>query len=365
MLSSFFSHFIHQEFMHYRYVDYIKRINRLNRLHKRHKRSSNGYNDRENSSKGVKTYEFYESKRTKSRKKPKHGDMTTTVYSSSKTITANNKDPKHRERIATYQQRQPHDLVRVTDPSEASEASELDDLANDQYFYDQLEKSKPSTESSADVDHVYEKRRHPNHEVVFYHGASSGRRGKQRKKSANIQIANIGTRDRDIFGDYGEMVMPDRDVEMHDTYEKNTKESHVHVPGHYSNNKKLRSKKRRRPICINPNPLIHTYGSSLHDTPHDHKPLINLENISHQQTQHQNLKHHQNIIVHQPDRNQHFERIMVTKKLSSADQLHAEIDKIFETKNKNYDKRGHDKAHWELRIVPQRYDEHEEEEEAS
>lgn len=341
-------------------MDFIRRINRLNRIHKRSKRSSHGYDDRENRSKGVKTYEYYESKRTKSRKKPKHGDMTTTVFTSSKTVTANNKDPKHRERYATYQQRQPHDLFHVADPSEASE---LDDLANDQHFYDQLEKSKPSTVSSADVDHVYEKRRHPNHEVVLYHGANGGRRGKQRKKSANIQTANVDTRDRDIFGDYGEMVMPDRDVEMHDTYEKNTKESHVLGPAHYSNHKKLRPKERRQPICINPNPLIHTYGTSSHSTPHNHRPPSNLENIPHQQLQHPNQKHQQSIIVHQPVRNKQFERIMVTKKLSSADQLHAEIDKIFETKNKNYDKRGHDKAHWELRIVPQRYDEHEYEDE--
>ncbi|XP_055300594.1 uncharacterized protein LOC129567565 [Sitodiplosis mosellana] len=284
--------------------------------------------------------------------------MTTTVYTSSKTVTANDKDPKHRERLATYRKPRPHDF----EASDIPEASEADDLANDQYFYDQLEKNKPPTEINADIEHVYEKRPNPNRDVVFYHGTNGGRRGKPRQKQANIQIANVeSTRDGDIFNDYGEMVMPDRDVEMHDTSEKNTKESHVHGPAQYSYDAKMRPKKRRRPSCNNSNPIMHSYGTNSHGLPYNHKLLPNDGAVQQQNLQNQNLKHHKTVVVHQPVRKRKFERIMVTKKLSSPDELHAEIDKIFETKNKHYDKRGHDKSHWELRIVPHHYDEHAEE----
>lgn len=305
---------------------------------KRRKRSHN-YDDGEKKSKGLKVYEYYESKRTKS-KKPNHRDMTTTVYTNKKTVIGKDKEPKHRERLTTYRKPQSH------------EYDEVDDMANDQYFYDHLEKNKPTTESNADVEHVHG---NPNRDVVFYHGGNGNKRGKHRNKYANIQISTNadGTQDEDIFGDYGEMIMPDRDVEMHDTYEKNTKESHVHGPAQYSNDGTLRPKKGRRPICITQNPIVqsprHTDVTNSHGLPHNHRPLPN----------NQNLKNHKTIIVHQPVRKKKFERIMVTKKLSSPDELHAEIDKIFEMKNKHYDQRGHGKSHWKLRIVPQRYD-HEE-----
>lgn len=317
---------------------------------KRRKRSHD-YDDGEKKSKGVKMYEYYESKRTKS-KKPNHRDMTTTVYTNTKTIIGKDKEPKHRERLTIYRkpQPQPHEY----------DASEADDLANDQYFYDQLEKNKPTTESGADVEHVHGKRPNPNpnRDVVFFHGGNGNKRGKHRLKNANIQISTHtdGTQDEDIFGDYGEMIMPDRDVEMHDTYEKNTKEFHVHRPAQYAYDEKLRPKKiRRPPTCITQNPIIqsprHTDVINSHGLPHNHQPLSNQEN----------LKHHKTVIVHQPVRKRKFERIMVTKKLSSPDELHAEIDKIFQTKNKHYDQRGHEKSHWELRIVPQRYDDDHEE----
>lgn len=322
------------------YQDFINLLKRRKRSH--------SFDDGEKKSKGVKVYEYYESKRTKSKKPSNHHDMTRTVFTS-KTVTAKEKEPKHRERLTTYRKPRPHEF----------EASEMDDLANDQYFYDQLEKNKPSTESNADVEHVYEKRPNPNREVVFYQGGNGRKRGKHRQKfNANIQTGHVV--DEDIFGDYGEMVMPDRDVEMHDTYEKNTKESHVHDPAQYSYDERVRQKKRhRRPSCNNYNPMIEDggliYGTNSHGLPHNHQSLQNYPNV-----QHPNSQHHKTVIVHQPVRKKKFERIMVTKKLTSPDELHAEIDKIFEMKNKHYDKRGHDKSHWELRIMPQRYEEHEE-----
>lgn len=287
----------------------------------------------------------------------------TTVYSS-KTVTGNDKDPKHREKYQTYREPLSHDFSGsdVSFGGSDISASEVDDLANDQFFYDQLEKNKPSTESNADVEHVHEKRRNPNHDVV-YHGGNGHKRGKHRQKSANFQNGHAsGLQDEDIFGDYGEMVMPDRDVEMHDTYERNTKESHVHGPAQYSYDGNVRPKKRRRPTCNNPNPIVHGTNSQV-SVPHNHQPLQNHPDLNHQNLQHHKTlsgRHSVHHLVHEPVHKRQFERIMVTKKLSSPDELHAEIDKIFEQKNKHYDKRGHEKSHWELRIVPKRYDEHEE-----
>lgn len=265
--------------------------------------------------------------------------MTTTVFTT-KTVTGKDKEPKHRERLRVHIKPRPHDTSEYdTSEHETSEhetsdheAAELDDLSNDQYFYDQLEKNKPTTESSEEIEHVHvhdRPRHNPNHDVVFYHGSRKGnKKEKHRQKLANIQDQPVN-KDEDTFDDYGEMVMPDKDVEMHDTFEKNTKESYVHGPVH---------KKRRRPICS------------------DHNPTSEMGNILHTTNSH-SLPYHNHKTVYEPVRKRKFERIMVTKKLSSPDELHAEIDKIFQMKNKHYNKRGHDKSHWELRIVPQHYDE--------
>lgn len=289
---------------------------------KRRKRSRS-FQDDEKKSKGVKVYEYYESKRTKS-KKPKNHGMTTTVYTS-QTVDDDENVPKHRERL-TFRR-----LPPPPPPPHSFEASEVEDLADDQYFYDQLEKTRPLTESSIEVEHVYNERPHVNREVAF-HG-SGMRRGKHRQKSANIRgHADVALEDVDVYGDYGEMVMPDRDVEMHETFEKNTHESHVHQPSQYPYDNRMKSRKRYR---SNSNPLKH--NAKLSQSHRTRKKQV--------------------FIVHKPTNDKKFEKIMVTKKINTADQLHDEIDKIFETKNKYYDKRGHDKAHWELRIVPQRYEE--------
>lgn len=291
---------------------------------KRRKRSRS-FNEGEKKSKGMKVYEYYESKRTRS-KKPSHHDLTTTVYTT-KTVNGRDKEPKYREKLV------------YTEPDE-HKASELEDLANDQYFYEQLEKNRPPTESSVEVEQVHELRPNVNRDVVFLQG-SGKKRGRNRQKLAHIykRPAHIGAIiDEDEYGDYGEMVFPHRDVEMHDTFEKNTHESHVHAPAQYSHDGSTGLRKRR-PKCN----LC---------TPSKQSARLQYGNNSYNQQK--------SVYVHRPKNKKHFERIMVTKKLNGADELHAEIDKIFQMKNQNYNKPGHSKAHWELRIMPQRYEELEE-----
>lgn len=291
---------------------------------KRRKRSQS-YNEGAKKSKGVKVYQYYESKRTKS-KKPRHRDKTTTVYT---TKTVNGRDePRYRDKFV-FKRPQQH------------EASELDDLANDQYFYEQLEKNRPPTESSIEVEHAPDRRPNVNRDVTFLHGSGKKRR-KNRPKLANIYEphSQIGAvRDEDVYGDYGEMVLPHRDVEMHDTFERNTHESHVHTPSQYSYDGDGRTQTRkRRPKCNEHNPLK--------------KNRLTIDQNTYNQPG--------TVFVHRPQSKKKFEKIMVTKKLSGPEELHAEIDRIFQRKNKNYSKPGHSKAHWELRIMPQRYEELEE-----
>lgn len=282
----------------------------------RRKRARN-FEDGEKKSKGVKVYEYFESKRSKSKSPRNHGETITVVKT--RTVGDTEKEPKHRSRL-THRRPRPH----------VHEAAEVEDLANDQYFYEQLEKSKPTTESSTEVEHVHDNRPNVNHEIIF-HG-SGKKREKHRQKLANVRDHGYPLKDVDVYGDYGEMVMPHRDVEMYETFEKNTHEAHVHEPPRqilYDD--RLRPKKRQR--------IYHNVKTTQPHGSHKNQNLL---------------------IVHRPAKNKKFERIMVTKKINTPDQLHDEINKIFETKNKYYDKRGHDKAHWELRIVPQRYEQPEE-----
>lgn len=48
--------------------------------------------------------------------------------------------------------------------------------------------------------------------------------------------------------------------------------------------------------------------------------------------------------------------IKSTKKFHSPEELYAEIAKIIDTKRRNYKRPGHDKTHWELKIVPSQHE---------
>lgn len=315
--------------------------------------------------------------------------MTTMMYTS-KTVVGKDKKPKHREQLTRIRKR-----IRPK-PADEFDATEIEDLTNDQYFYDQLEKNKPSTESSAEIEHLHEPQVNPMHDVDLFHNSNGNKREKNRQKPikvhenlANLEeqpvlIGGIKDDDVDFYGDYGEMVMPDKDVEMHETFEKNTKEAYMNTPVQYSYGEQPHGKKRRKTNCNKPNHRHHPRTQKYRPTTHKHYSPTN----KHYPTQREqvyyppilthlptaqigkipiatnahavpppNHHNHKTVTMIQSPRKKKFERIMVTKKLTSPEELHAEIDKIFKGKNKHYGRHGQGKSHWEVRIMPQHYDE--------
>lgn len=304
-------------------------------------------------------FEYYESKRTKMNKPNHHREMTRAVYSmktQSKLGSKSRNVPKRREKF-TYRtsQRRP-----LPDEFEASDygASEVDDLANDDFFYKQLQNNRPTTESSDEVEEVHQIRPNVNRDVDFVHGRinKDKGRGKQRQQMVNHhnfrhpQFTQIKD---DTYNDYGEMEMSDADVEMHDTFDQNTKEGFMQVDlddnlnhqpikptnidqSHFVSHQRRKCRKKR-PKTINIRPSVST------------NPNIKLK-----------VRDDTTIQSNDPTNEQQFEQIRITKELNTPDELHAEIDKIFQMKNSNYNKHGHHRSHWELHIMPIRYKTHEE-----
>lgn len=355
--------------------------------------------------KGVKIYEHYESKRTKSRKPSIHN-----VTQEIRTETTNTKvqigQPKRRAKLSydlTHRNRKPeYDEIEIGD----DRTSEIEDLTDDDFFYAQLEKRKPTTESSDEVEQVKEEQPpHVNRDIVFVHGLNHDkRRGKQRQKFAQINsdAAILADINEDTYDDYGEMEMPDTDVEMHDTYEPNTKEGHMQqaVDSKYNYGPVRPSYEQRppyapvpkwrmkTPVMLNARPTGPMYARpvppmNLRPVPPMSArpaPTMNGRPIPSMSARPSPTisprpnngmlaygppKNSQKIIpmdipIERPVHKQTFERITITKKLKTPDELHEEIDKIFQMKTENYNKKGHDKSHWELRIVPLRYKTHEE-----
>lgn len=254
-------------------------------------------------------------------------------------------------------------LVYVRPPEHI--ASELEDLADDQYFYEQIEKNRPSENDDEEEEHAHNRRPNVDREVAFLHGSGKKRR-KNRPQDHNGKII---VRDEDVYGDYGEMVLPHRDVEMHDTYERNTHESGLHDPSSYTYEVDYgKPSRKHRPKCnvdcaLKKNKL--TIDASVYNQPKKRpNARPNVRPLARPNARPNPLDQPHTypgtVFVHRPKTKKKFEKIMVTKKLEGPEELHAEIDKIFERKSKNYNKPGHGKHHWELRIIPQRYDELEE-----
>lgn len=350
--------------------------------------------------KRVKIYENYESKRTKARTPSFHNATETYTEVETQTIKEKPKtrQPKRRAKL-TYDltHRKPEtDGIDVADGDDSN--SEIDDLNDDDFFYEQLEKRRPTTESSDEVEEVKEEQPHVNRDVVFVHGLNHNkRRGKQRQKFAQISsdAAILADINDDTYDDYGEMEMPDSDVEMHDTYEQNTKEGHMQYgpirPGYEQRPPYVSPKWRvKNPsIMLNARPTGPVYGRPgpppmnlrpgpaainarpipVMNAPMNARPKPNMNGARPAPTMNArpaplafgSAQNAPKIVpIDRPVHKQTFERITITKKLKTPDELHEEIDKIFQMKTENYNKKGHDKSHWELRIVPLRYKTHEE-----
>lgn len=279
-------------------------------------------------------------------------------------------------------------------------ASELDALNEEEYNYEELEKTKSntetttekSTESNEDVEQ--EKEDQPNQDMVFIHGLNHHlRKGKQRKKYAQISndaavFADIT--DDDSYEEY-QMKLPDSEVEMHDLggdmdggdgFADNDQfnfgqvrqwpniapmapvaplaqvsplaavaslaqmqAARVGMQNNLLLNARLNSMmfpKRFPQMGMRPAALVRPRPNKLAyqalAAQRHHPKLVPIESPIHKQTS---------------------ERVTITKKLKTPDELHDAIDKIFQSKHENYNKKGHDKSHWELRIMPSRYKTHE------
>lgn len=291
----------------------------------------------------------------------RHGEMTQAVYTMKTESKIGDNDrgkPKRRQKL-TYLTSRRRPVPTTDDDFDAPDhvASEVEDLANDEYFYEQLEKNRPTTERSEEVEEVHEVRPHVNRDVVFVQGKKNQMRGKQRQQMTRLNFPNApftAVKD-DTYNDYGEMEMPDADVEMHDTFEQNTKEGYMQFPSDNVNQPPIRHKnvgqphyvphqrpkcRKKRPIKLNARPAPSTIQSTQIRV-NGNKPTKAIRSD-------------------EPADERRFERIEITKQFSTPDELHAEIDKIFQLKNANFNKRGHHKSHWELRIMPIGYKTHEE-----
>lgn len=288
----------------------------------------------------------------------RHRQMTSAVYTvKTESKSRKNGQPKRSERL-THLTSQRRPKKEESEPSDHI-ATEVDDLANDDYFYEQLDKNKPTTESSEEVEEVHEVQPHVNRDVVFIHGSNNKGRGKPHQKMIHFnnerpQLTHVND---DMYGDYGEMEMPDADVEMHDSFEPNTKEGHAQHTNGGRFNKPLNS-------------VLHTYDARQHNIPTQRpkcrkksplkpnsRPTLTPNMNQNKQIPTRKIKvTNSNPNVKKPK----YDRIQITKQLNSPDELHAEIDNIFQKKNANYNKRGHQNSHWELRIVPIDYKTHEE-----
>lgn len=313
-------------------------------------------------------YEYYESKTTRMKRPNRHRGMTSAVYTvKTESKTGKNGQPKRRQRLR-YMMANRRPKSEEFEPFDHV-ASEVDDLANDEYFYEQLEKNKPTTESSADVEDVHLIQPHVNRDVVFIQGTNKKRRGKQRQQTTrfNYKSPQVASGNEDMYNDYGEMVeMPDADVEMHETFEQNTKEGNMKHPIGGRLNRPF-----NHPVKPSNHPVMHSSGGrQQHHIPtqqttqkpkcRKRRPTNTFVRPSFNQNKRTPNNGSKQIAGNSSVRKPKFDQIKVTKKLNNADELHAEIDKIFLKKNANYDKRGHQNSHWELRIVPIDYKTHEE-----
>lgn len=350
-------------------------------------------------------YEHYESKRIVSRK-PSTRNVTKEIHGETARTKSRNGHPKIRIKLPEYRKPESEE-IETTDGDDPT--SEIEDLNNDDFFYEQLDKRKPTTESSAEVEKVKEVKPNVNRDVVFVHGLNyHKRKGKQRQKFTRINsdAAILADINDDTYDDYGEMELPDSDVEMHDTYEPNTKEGQMQQ---FDNNKynygmvrpnyeqrpsfaPIPKWRMKNPLMLNPRPAIGPMFARpvipMNMRPMDTWPMQSMvarpvqplitrpipkmsakpatiaprpNNGMNAMLAYDPPKNSPKLIpLERPIHKQKSERITITKKLRTPAELHEEIDKIFQMKTENYNKKGHEKSHWELRIVPLRYKTHEE-----
>lgn len=289
--------------------------------------------------KDIEVYEYRETSH-KGSDNPKHrkrGQTKTSVYNFRfESDDMNRTSPRQRENIYIRKPKVKH--VK-------GEAYELEDLANDDYFFEQLSKGQRSLDS--DSESVEDS--HENHEVILLQVPADQKTEKHRiRKRPKVYIKLAPIIQEDTYDDYGIMDLENASEEMQNSFEKeeNIRAENLKVvnrPCGRSLNCNIMRKLKPKPNA-SPKPKAKA------------KPILKLK--PKQESVHVTEVVNVPPVHRQRSKSKRFEKIVQTSKLDTPDELHDEIDKIFGTKDKNYEKRGHDNSHWELKIVPKRYDDY-------
>lgn len=205
---------------------------------------------------------------------------------------------------------------------EVSEAEEIADLADDSFFFAQLKKNnrKRKLKKKIPIDE-----REVDKDIEFYHGDNKN----QQLKAYRDEIDEIES-DDDVYYDdsdddsSGSVESEKADIELiDDEYEEI----------------KVKPKRRRRP---------------------KQKPKqLTKSMIYEQQTTYRSPPYIVRDQIRPKSVHKRKKTVVEMKKFHQPEQLLVEIGKILDVKSRNYEKQGHDKTHWELRIVPRRYENYE------
>lgn len=294
--------------------------------------------------KDIEVYEYRETSHKGSDNNPKHkkrGQTKTSVYNFRfESDDLNRTVPRQRENIFI---RKPK-VERVE-----GEAYELEDLANDDYFFEQLSKGQHASESGSEsVEAINPKNAHENREVILLQIPADQKPAEKHRirKRPKVYIKLAPIKEEDIYDDYGVMDIENASEEMQNSFEKeeNIRAANLEVLKRSCGRTNCSSRKLKPKPKPSPQPKP------------QQRPILKLK--PKQESVHVTEVLNVPPTHRQRSKSKRFERIVQTSKLDNPDELHDEIDKIFETKDKNYGKRGHDNSHWELRIVPKRYDDY-------
>lgn len=254
-----------------------------------------------------------------------------------------------------------------------NEAAELSDLADDSFFFAQLKKNnkkKNKRKSKKNKKKSHSSRKHSDDfdkDVVFVQSDGTAK-SERLTKADSAQEVDYLANDNDNDNEYQEVdETPDyyenddyraaevdsekADVEDvnpdYEIIEVETEPPVKRVKPRPKPKAKLKpkSKRRRRPRPVEvpqpEDPIEHekrfhyTEIINIHPKKKSIRPKP-IHNVQHEQTN----------------------NIVETKKFHHPEQLYTEIGKIFDQKQRNYARRGHDKTHWELRILPRHYDDY-------
>lgn len=220
-------------------------------------------------------------------------------------------------------------------PKEAAEASVL---ADDKFFFDQLEKRRPPEQDSEEIEMLRPKNPMPRKEVGFVHKDDKKKNEKQNDYETYDDVDEEGvdtdnTDDTDQQNDYGTDNDREEVMNEHSSSEVNyanfhRKEQHLNKDG-------------TRTVDVSGSTVI----CKDHPTHSQHKTEAPSEVEAPSNSEH--------VPQEVPSRRYRIKRKRnETKKFTTPEQLYAEIEKILEQKRKSRSKKD---DFYELRIQPPKY----------